>query len=351
MFKKYAFTLVELLVVMAIVAIMMGLLLPAVQAAREAARRSQCSNNMRQLGLALMNYESAFRSFPALRSGTEGFNSTFDGNHERTSGFIALLPFLEQAPLYQEIQSSYTTTLGVIAPGGPFPAELAGGEYTPWQFQVPQLLCPSEIDRRDEGQTGRTNYGFCVGDNVFDVANGKTRGMFQAMTWKKLAAVTDGTSNSFALLELKIDRNIAEWHTLAQLSLPSKLTPRHPDFPKFIGFLPLLPPPILYGRGMRWNDGAPVYTAINTILTPNDVIITNRSTYDLVNGLLPASSQHPGLLQTLYVDGSVHTLSVYIDNGDLTMIAPLGSSAEPTPYGVWGQLGTIGCGEVNDADL
>jgi hypothetical protein len=107
----------------------------------------------------------------------------------------------------------------------------------------------------------------------------------------------------------------------------------------------------MYGRGMRWNDGAPVYTSVNTILAPNDISASNRSSYDLVNGLYTAGSYHRSLLIVLYVDASVHAISDNIDNGDLAHFAPLGSSTEASPYGVWGQLGTIGCGEVVNAAL
>ncbi len=349
MCKRMAFTLVELLVVIAIIGILVGLLLPAVQASREAARRVQCTNNVRQLGIALMNYESAYRAFPALRSGTSGFGNSLLGNHDRRSAFVGLLPFLEQIPLSTRIESGEMTSRGAVAPGGPFPGETLDGTYQPWLFQIPQLLCPNEIALAESNQIGRTSYGFCVGDNVVDVANGNTRGMFQALRWKRLAEVRDGTSNTLAMVELKVQAGIGDWFTEEQLSKPSKMTARHPEI-DHIGFLPTPPPP-LYGRGMRWTDGAPAYTAVNTILAPNDWSASNRSSYDLVNGLYTAGAYHRDLMIVLYVDASVHVVSANIDNGDLAQFAPHGSSGAPSPYGVWGQIGTIGCGEIASSPL
>lgn len=102
------FTLVELLVVIAIIGILVGLLLPAVQAAREAARRMQCSNNLKQLALANANYEGAFKVYPPGRMGCDGINNqpcTGDPNFRRvgTSAFVMLLPYLEQKPLYDSM--------------------------------------------------------------------------------------------------------------------------------------------------------------------------------------------------------------------------------------------------------
>ena len=105
MSKKRGFTLIELLVVIAIIAILIALLLPAVQQAREAARRSQCKNNLKQWGLALHNYHDTFLAFCPLSGGTGATPTTAatNTNQERLSGRAMLLPFLELDPLWQQI--------------------------------------------------------------------------------------------------------------------------------------------------------------------------------------------------------------------------------------------------------
>ncbi len=338
-----AFTLVELLVVIAIISVMMGLLLPAVQSARDAARRFKCINNLKQLGLAMTNYESAFRYYPALRSGTAGFQSSLSGNHSRKSAFVSLLPFIEQGPLDALIQGGKETSMGYIPPGGPSPLETANGEFKPWGVQVPELVCPSLEIEGEQSPFGITSYGVCVGDNVLDVVNGPTRGLFQSLAWKRHADVTDGTSNTFAMIEMKTGEGAIDWYPESVLQQPWLITPRI-RHPKFLPYYAIPWPH--YARGWRWHDGAPMYTSVVTIFGPGDVSATNRSAYDLANGYYTADSFHRDLLMILYLDGSVHAVSKSIDVGDTASVPPLGNESRPSPYGVWGSMSTIGCGEV-----
>lgn len=341
--RPAGFTLIELLVVIAIISIMIGLLLPAVQSARESARRIQCSNNLKNLSLALLNYESANRAFPAMRGGTEGFSSPAAGNHLRLSAFVGLLPFLELSALYNEIVMPRQSPMPIAA-GGPFPGETFGGTFTPWLFQPSLLKCPTEQYEKGILDPGVTNYGLSVGDNVIDVANGQTRGFFQANTWRRISDVLDGTSNSLALIEMRIEQPI-DWFTEEELSTPARVSSLIIVEPKYIAKRPLPPPPH-YGRGYRWHDGAPVYTAVNNMLPPNDTSATNRISHDLVNGQFAAGSYHPSLILVAFVDGGVRTIFANVDIGNSLHYAPSGDSREPSPYGVWGQLSTISCGEV-----
>src|SRR5206468_7651117 len=96
--RRRGFTLIELLVVIAIIGVLIALLLPAVQAAREAARRSQCTNNLKQLGLALHNYHDANQAFPSGKAGNDA--SAAGNDSSATSGWVSVLPQMEQGPLF-----------------------------------------------------------------------------------------------------------------------------------------------------------------------------------------------------------------------------------------------------------
>ena len=247
--RSGGFTLVELLVVIAIIAVLIGLLLPAVQAAREAARRIQCGNNMKQIGLALHNYHDAYKTFPVQGAGTGIDPATANlGIHsDRTnqlslSVFPALLPFMEQQPLWEQISRPLNVDAAgnsppspVLAPGlngGPFnpmgPKPTGGHfEYGPWTTTVSTLRCPS-----DPGvglpAMGRTNVAACIGDNSIHgwigLANWNTgyadppspqlirqinaygRGFFQhrkrGMSFRD---ISDGLTNTIAFGEIATD--------------------------------------------------------------------------------------------------------------------------------------------------
>src|SRR6056297_538118 len=189
--KAGGFTLVELLVVIAIIGVLVGLLLPAVQAAREAARRMSCSNNFKQVGLAMQNYHSAYKQLPRSSGGTglgvlEGKTSWWEGsvtqNHEELSAFVGLTPFMEQQALWEQISNGGLRTLGdrtphpVVAGGwnpngwfpmGPNPRADRGDNsdwFIPWSTEIPTLRCPSDPGSGRPGR-GRTNYGVSLGDS------------------------------------------------------------------------------------------------------------------------------------------------------------------------------------------
>ena len=154
--KHGAFTLVELLVVIAIIGILIALLLPAVQAAREAARRSQCTNQMKQIGLALQNYHDVQKTFPPVA--IFGRQGPFPQRSFHHTWLTAILPYLEQMPLYQ----STNLRIPVLTPGAnPFGAAQAVVGQAIVSTVVPTLLCPSDAGFRDPSRTwgiAITNY-------------------------------------------------------------------------------------------------------------------------------------------------------------------------------------------------
>ena len=184
------FTLVELLVVITIIGILIALLLPAVQAAREAARRSQCSNNLKQIGLAMLNYESANGTLPLGMDNTP-INPKYQP-WKGTSAFAGLLPYVEQQGLYDQ----YRFDLRVYDPINTAVVNV----------QVPAYLCPSDdaAGRTLDNRFARSNYAICCGSNTWwkSASDLTTDGAFQTDVSKPLSAFKDGTSNTIVASEL-----------------------------------------------------------------------------------------------------------------------------------------------------
>ena len=163
MARRRGFTLIELLVVIAIIAILIALLLPAVQQAREAARRSQCKNNLKQIGLALHNYHDAFGMLPPamINPGTYG-SMTYYSYALNHTGWTMLLPYIDQAPLYNQFNfniasgPAQATTLGAAPP----PYQGSGGtdHQSPTSQILTALLCPS--DEQAKLYTATSTYGY-----------------------------------------------------------------------------------------------------------------------------------------------------------------------------------------------
>ena len=365
--RRDGFTLVELLVVIAIIGILVGLLLPAVQAAREAARRMQCSNNLKQLGLGALNYESAYKAFPSRQAGTGTLPSY--GQRMRLSGFCVMLPFMEQTALWNNIQTAQANQWGTF--------HRTNGQ------QLPFLGCPSDpgwgsqTDPNGRTWTGNVCYAMSAGDcyaragwdelgersdRAISVSRPviQTRGVFGRHTYTKIGAVTDGTSNTLAFSERRIPtsqtgKGMVAW-SAGDKSEYVPLTCRalwggggaganyNAAFVRFNRDTQ---------AGYRWADGAAFFHAVTTILPPNTAVclIGNSDDWNATGGhygpgLWTATSEHTGGVQCAYVDGSVHFVSESIDAGNLGIVAPSENGGGISPYGVWGSLGSKTGGEV-----
>ena len=185
--RAHGFTLIELLVVIAIIAILIALLLPAVQQAREAARRSTCKNNLKQIGLAMHNYHDTHSVLPP---GLFGYhNGDLAGGLKRSCWMQQILPFIDQANLYNQIAPYADSNTFANA----VPANIRNS-------LIPSLMCPSDPAGpalTDDGFQG--NYVMCATGNLTSAypANGTGHdGMFYAISSTRFRDVTDGTSNT-----------------------------------------------------------------------------------------------------------------------------------------------------------
>ena len=348
--KRSAFTLVEILVSISIIGLLVALLLPAIGAAREAARRLDCSNRLRQIGIAMSNYESAYRKLPAMRLG----NASANGPYARTSGLVMILPFIEQSALFERMQNSIVNGHASSRSASPImycplPGSngASGQEIKPWLDKLSLFRCPSDPKTELDEEMGYCNYVFSVGDTIVDNANQATRGLFESGRFRRLSDIADGLSNTIAMSEVRVDAKMFEWMSDSELLMPCRYSERSRCTTSVLLNSPPAQP-AFFGRGRRWVDGAPIYTAFNTILPPGDASANHRNDSDLTYGNFAAGSYHTEGVNCLMGDSSIRFISSSIHCGDLSMIAPTADTGVGSPYGVWGQLGTRSCGEVMD---
>ena len=221
--RTRGFTLIELLVVIAIIAILIALLLPAVQQAREAARRTQCKNNMKQMGLALHNYHDVFTIFPyATANASSSFYGTPTGtNVLNHTGFLMLLPYFEQTALYNQFNFNWATGIrnvsgGTVA-GGTDP--LINTNLNLSKQILNAFLCPSDSGSRTYpgadtsygcgvANSARSSYGFSVlngAGGMYKDEDPLLRAMFGMNSNSRIRDITDGTTNSVAFVETTLE--------------------------------------------------------------------------------------------------------------------------------------------------
>ncbi|NMC20224.1 MAG: DUF1559 domain-containing protein, partial [Thermogutta sp.] len=275
--QRRGFTLVELLVVIAIIGILIALLLPAVQAAREAARRSQCTNNLKQLGLALHNYHDVHSRFVALKAGTTGTGPSWnDGNNGQLCGLIPLLPFMEQRALWDQISRPLDQDGDGTIDYPAFGPAAWRTDYRPFRQQVPGLLCPSDPAYKKQNpatEQAYNNYMFSVGDhinrNAYDQPN---RGPFAHWYWTSFADITDGSSNTIGMAERSIytrtgaiKGDVVQSVSGIDQNPTLCLATKGQNGMYASGYA-------LNGEkrvGKTWADGRPCWNGITTVLPPN----------------------------------------------------------------------------------
>ncbi|WP_171185090.1 DUF1559 domain-containing protein [Alienimonas chondri] len=385
---RTGFTLIELLVVIAIIAILVSLLLPAVQQAREAARRSQCQNNLKQLGLAMHNYHSTYRTFPDAMGGLGGTTGAVGPNSTQGdwSLFPMLAPYLDETAYWGQISSPLTTASATFVPFGMRPEVGTTGGYPPFAYQFKSLLCPS--DGTPPVTTGATNYALNWGDNgrvlMYDsnsgprnqtakACRGMGKGMFyyggragQPSSHIGLSAVKDGATNTLLFGEIGRDENegvyagsVGQVDSLETTTVSGAYRFENPKRdcldvavnPAAPGFYPTSGSGVTAvhsERGKNYAAGYPAITGFMTILPPNGPSCArgnwsgSRYYYE-AGGIYSSGSYHTGGVQVCRVDGSVSFISDTIDAGDPSQ--PNGTVG-PSPYGTWGALGTRSGGEV-----
>lgn len=207
--KRTAFTLVELLVVIAIIGILIGMLLPAVQQVREAARRIQCSNNLRQITLALMNHESAMGYFPAGRKGNDNVGWPVGINQSGSSLFVMILPYIEQQSAFGVLRDSGQLETIWSGATGWTNAVLGNPEVSAViASQLPGYVCPSDllepVNQWPTLPAGTGSYAGCAGTRgVSGAATFKydNDGMFFYVRQLRISEVFDGLSNTIMVGE------------------------------------------------------------------------------------------------------------------------------------------------------
>jgi prepilin-type N-terminal cleavage/methylation domain-containing protein/prepilin-type processing-associated H-X9-DG protein len=334
---RRGFTLIELLVVIAIIAVLISLLLPAVQSAREAARRAQCINNLKQIGLGMHNYHTANGSFPlggtvAAAGPGAGYPAGYSLSWGTWSAHALLLGYMEQQPLYNAANFSWAVIMGV---GWTINTTVSNSILN--TFLCPSDgMSPSPVPPGDQWAGRLNNYFASVGTTLNYQGGNPTTGVFtQAGMAYGVQNITDGTSNTIAFAEAVVGPD-AQYHSKGPIQLfrngtnianGSSVVPSNnlydasSNYNAVVADLNTCQAAALAGtsinqddKGERWaaDDGG--FSLINTVVPPSSTqwsfACCNFTIYSgCDDGLyMSVNSMHPGGANVLYADGSVHFL-------------------------------------------
>lgn len=330
--RRRGFTLIELLVVIAIIAVLVAILLPAVQQAREAARQSQCRNNLKQLGIAMHSYHEAMGMFPKAISelATGGTQDLYRG----FSAHAMLLPYLDQSGLYNQINFSVVTDAGVNL-------QLS-------RNIINSFLCPSDLRYNSTSATdvryngSGVNYAVSAGPNLFwSVAATEQNGMFNFRVPVRMADITDGSSNVIAAMEQIIpagdDRGkLASTVYLGTAGSMANSFATEITLQAFAGTCTgTATMNASYNENTKWLNGGMGQTVLATLNPPNStrpncIISCSGCWAGTGNGVWTARSRHAGGVHALIGDGAVKFIS---DSFDLLTWQRLGARADGKPVG------------------
>jgi prepilin-type N-terminal cleavage/methylation domain-containing protein/prepilin-type processing-associated H-X9-DG protein len=302
---RRAFTLIELLVVIAIIGILISLLLPAVQMAREAGRRMQCTNNLKQIGLAIHNYQSAIGRFPPGRLRME-----VDGQGRCFSAYAHLLPYLEAQTLYNLIDFK----------ANPEDAKNAAALHQ----TIPYFLCPTDGDQKLQGESAVHNYPLSTGNtyplSLRNPGGVPVTGVFYENSDTTFKHIKDGTSHTVCISEtVKSEGGPDTWDGGPTngfvLTAGNDNASNGPELTDYAGQCHSPGLRLQQTRGSRWLYGAPGHSMYNHIRAPNDPdvdcrgglphSIRNAAAWDRLSLNVAARSRHPGGVNALFCDGHV----------------------------------------------
>jgi prepilin-type N-terminal cleavage/methylation domain-containing protein len=377
--RRNGFTLVELLVVIAIIGVLIALLLPAVQAAREAARRMSCSNNVKQLSLSLHNHYDKHGYFPTVVMRHPNQRKGYDQNRPFFSWIGPLLPFIEQTTIFEAWSScdyDYITFFSINV-GNPSPLTGSDGvsfnttadRYAYKNSLISTLFCPSDDEANKPcgswfAPSGKNSYVASQGDSYLDCQwpCASTRGVFgkdydsaNTNVWRYgIEDILDGTSNTIAFSEtitggsVELDPRVKAGRIIIAGPMSSAGVPT--------SWAPItclntrsISDPTIYdtsvgslGWAKAWSAWYGYYflNVFHTILPPNSPSCYDRNNFFLSS----ATSNHPGGVVTGFCDGSTRFVSDTIDCGSLNLPA---SNTGSSNYGVWGAIGSRDGGESN----